>query len=629
MKFNNKVLFINIILAIIIISFSFYSSVFYPLLNSDDALNILIAQYYKLPNDLYCWGQDRGGTLIPLMSQFFIKLFKVRAIISVSISNYLILIIGFLSLSSLLKNNYSKILLAIVWFLPFQRFIDLLRFPIGVEYSIIALAIFIISKINAKDINLKFKNNIFLLLLILVFTISIWVSDLSIVTILNLFFILILFGFIKNKKIEINKIYIYYFAIGLLASISIINYFKNFALTKSNNYLSINNFNQVKESLSIIKTEFFKVLAFQSNETIVSFYSYLVLLFIISFSAFILKRKLIKNLLSSKWFLFFIFDFAVVFSTIILSTWVLKNGMGRWYFVASYISFSLAVIFAIDNLNDIKQIKIFKTFVFATAIIGAISPIYCMKFYSPKTLKPMSKLVGEFKQLGKIGLISEFWNSYISSCPNPDLIVATPHDKDNVRYQPLVDSVFAQKNIYVIKDMWFDNFPDTLEQFGYVLLKEGKPFSIAGCDVCKYNKTKLFNLFQLNKIKHDNLNTAFDDSLNKNFIYLTSNCKNKINTNIIETNELPIGIGSFTVKFYLKASNFLNKNPIAKLEVLADNGNIKLSEKQISQTNFTNKKFNILELKFNTTKRYSSIKFNVVYLGNADLYFEKIELLEN
>jgi hypothetical protein len=128
----NKNQFQNIFFftVIVVVSFFLYSSRFYPLLNSDDALNILMTYYYDLPNDFYCWGQDRGGTFIPLISQIFHKTFGFSAVLSVSFSNYFVLLIGYLGFSSLFKSKKTKLLFALVWFFPPIRFIDLTRFQL-------------------------------------------------------------------------------------------------------------------------------------------------------------------------------------------------------------------------------------------------------------------------------------------------------------------------------------------------------------------------------------------------------------------------------------------------------------------------------------------------------------------
>lgn len=89
------------------------------------------------------------------------------------------------------------------------------------------------------------------------------------------------------------------------------------------------------------------------------------------------------------------------------------------------------------------------------------------------------------KILGKIGILSDYWNSYITACPNPDSIIATPNEQSCRNYK-ITEEVFKQKNIYVIKDMWLAEFPDTLKQFGHALIRDGKQFNIGDCNVCKY-----------------------------------------------------------------------------------------------------------------------------------------------
>lgn len=97
-------------------------------------------------------------------------------------------------------------------------------------------------------------------------------------------------------------------------------------------------------------------------------------------------------------------------------------------------------------------------------------------------------MAGEFKQLGDIGIIANYWNSYINAAADPEHIRATPHDKDLVRNRRMVDSVLARKDIYLISDMWLDSFPGSINQFGNTLMKAGDPFMLGGCEVCLYKK---------------------------------------------------------------------------------------------------------------------------------------------
>lgn len=625
---HRKIIYYLLSLVIILLSFFLYSQRFYPLLNSDDALNILMAYYYKLPNDFYCWGQDRGGTLIPLISQIFIKLFNCSALISVSLSNYLILILGYIGLSSLIKSNYYKIILAIIWFLPFQRFIDIVHFPIGVEYSLIGLSIFLISKLEYNNTFKWYIKHIILILIILVFTTSVWVSDLAVVSITILLFILFLFYFLKNKNFKIDKIILSYIFIGVTFCYIFINFAKSFAFTKTENYLSINGINEVKNALHILKESLWKILTFSTNETFVSIYTYVAIVFIFSFVFFILKKKLFIHLISNKWIVFFLTDTVAIFIVFLLSSWVLANGMGRWYFVATYISLSMSIILALDNIELSYKTKLLRWSILSLALIGAISPIYTMKYEKPKSLKPMVNIVGEFKQLGEIGVIAEYWNSYITSCPDPELIKATPNDQSDVRNQEIVDMVFERENIYVIKDMWMKAFPDTLEQFGYVLLKEGNQFRLGGCDVCKYDKIKLHKVFPLQKLKYSDSQVASDSIGGKKTLFVSADCDSCKERFIIYGPYIPIGIGEFTVSFYIKANNFKNNNPIALLNVMADWGKTKLAEIIIDKNDFPINDYSYIDINFKTSKRYNNIEFRMYYYGNANLYFDHIILKE-
>lgn len=488
---DRKSVFYFILSIIIGTSFCLYSSIFYPLLNSDDALNILMAHYYKLPNDVYCWGQNRGGTLIPLISQIFIKIFGFPAYVSVSISNYIVLFLGYLGFSSLFKNNYIKILFSIAWFFPPVQFIDLMRFPIGVEYSLIGFSILMIKKIDFKSNS--YKNHINLSIIILLFLLSQWVSDLSIVTILIMISSLGLFKILKERKVVFNKIILLYLSLGAILIYLFINWAKNQATINAEQYLMINKATEFIVSIKMFIKSVVEILFFKHQSLIFSIYSWLSIVLMVISVLLYWKNRNKFNFENKQWIFIFLVDFFSVFSILMISKWVLLNGMGRWYFVALYISATIFIFLLIDNLSNINKVKpALKVLIIIAVFAGAISTPINLKYVSPKSFRPELNLRSEFLQLGKIGIISEYWNSYITSAKNPEIIKATPHEQSGaVRNQSIVEEVFNQPNLYIIKDMWFDVFPDTLYQFGRKLVKDGGEFKIGGCFTCKYNQTNL------------------------------------------------------------------------------------------------------------------------------------------
>lgn len=577
--------------------------------------------YYKLPNDLYCWGQDRGGTFIPLISQIFHKFLGISAVNAVSISNYVVLILGYIGFSSLFKNNFTKILFAIIWFFPPIRFIDLTRFPLGVEYSLIGFSIYLINKIDLTK-NKAWNKHFLILSTVLFLAISIWVSDLAVVSIIILLIILFVFHIIKNKTFIFSITIIFYLIFGAISSFLFINYAKSNATVITKEYINFNNWDTFIQGIEILKTKLLEVLFFQTYEYFFSLYAWLALFAIIC--CIIIVPKFSKlSLNSKKWLTFFSADFVVIFITILLSKWVYLNGMGRWYFIPLYISLSMIILLLIDNVpkNNFKSL-IANSFLFLTVLTGGFSTIHYLKYVHPKSLRSQISVSAQFLQLGEIGIIGEFWNSYISACPDPSKIKVTSHD-GYVRNPELVDAVFSQPKLYIIKDMWMDTFPDTLKQFNYSLVKKGDPFHLGNCDICRYIKIKRSEIIPYHSLKYktgvsvsDTGITLYKDSINLKDNY------------VVWGPYIPIGIGDFIVKYKLKIENAEKKQPIAMFDVAVDYGKKILAKEYLNNEKLDVNENQYFEISFSTDKRYSNVEFRIYYYGNSNLNIESVKLIE-
>ncbi len=484
----SKLLYYLIIGILFLLSFFFYSSLFYPALNSDNGVGILMIHYFKWPNDIYFWGQDRVGSIIPLIGQIPFKVFHLSALLSESIVRYTILLLGFLSFTTFIKSNFYKIIFAVIWFLPPMRLIDGIQFYSGIEYSFLAMSCYLFELTN----NMKVKESVFLthLVLLLITTLlitAVWISDMALITIFIILFVQLFFYLRTHKlfKEHFTNPKLYYVIFGIIIGYLFIHYAKSIPANK-NDYSVLSDPQTVVKTLTIFVNTIIDLLLFKANEPFTSLYSYFVILFVV-YSIFVF-RKVTFNDATKKIVLYFLLDALILFTIIMISKWTILNHVPRRYFTCTYISLSFVLLLLFDNFQLSKQHKtILKSFLAFTVFVGAIGTFYNLNYVYPKTLTPKVEVVGEFQQLGKIGIIAEYWNSYIISCVNPDLIKATPHDKSGcVRNYEVLEEVFTQKNIYVVKDMWLDTFPDTLIQFNRVLVKDSSEFRIGDCNVCKY-----------------------------------------------------------------------------------------------------------------------------------------------
>jgi hypothetical protein len=484
------VLYYSGIALIVILSFLCYSSNFYALLSSDDAIQVLMIHYFQLPHDLYFWGQDRYGSLIPLIGQLFHQGLGISALTSESITHSLILIAGFFSLATFFKTKSSRMILAIVWFLPPFHMVDFLRGNIGLEYSLLAIGIFLLNKLreNAFHKN-KIKQHTLLLSITLLFILATWVSDLAAISVVLILLLQIYFEKLVNKNQDNSafnwKPAIYYLAAGILTGSALILYGKINAV-KSPMYNSFNDLSTTADSIKIFVGSVSDLLRFKSNEPFTSVYFYLVILFSGTLFAFREKIRIDKN--QKKWFLFFVLDCVLIFGMIMISKWSYTNGVPRRYFTSNYITFWMALLLAFEHLAETNIKKMLRIALMISVLVAGGGCIFNMKYIWPKSLKPRAEYVREFESLGRIGIIGNYWNSYINSVTRPEQIIATPDDRSSVRNLEMAYEVMKRDTFYIIRDSWMETFPDSLNQFGTQLYKNGEEFRMGDCFVCRYRK---------------------------------------------------------------------------------------------------------------------------------------------
>lgn len=484
----NKVL----ILIIIIISFGLYSSLFYPLLNTDHAVTILMISDFKIPDSLYFWGQDRMGSLIPLIGFLFQKVFHTSSLWTESIIHYAILIVGYFSFATFIKSKAIKIIFAIIWFLPPMRMIDFLELSFGIHYSILGVACYLINYYYQNNIRNE-KRHLILFSIAILFVTSVWVSDLAVISFFSLIFSFTFRWIINYKAIKLKtKILEFsYFILGVIGCYFFIHYCKITALVK-NNYSTIGDIKTIFGSFSIFIKTLVDFLIFRTDEPITSIYFYLIIFCVIYIFKKIDKSTIII-IFKNPFFIFLILETVLMFSAVISTKWTYMNNVPRRYFTYTYITIAIMILLILDDLilNNKINSKIILSLIAPTVLIGSLGTIYNLQFVYPKRLKSKVSYVREIEKLGEIGIIADYWNAYINSVTNPKNIKSTPYDLPwGVRNPKLVEEVFKQKKLYLIKDMWFEIYPDTIQQFGRVLIKDGDEFFLGDCNFCEYKTIK-------------------------------------------------------------------------------------------------------------------------------------------
>ncbi|MCB0685734.1 MAG: hypothetical protein KDC53_04395 [Saprospiraceae bacterium] len=474
-----------IIISVSVFHFSFYCS---PLLNSDSALGILMAEYLQLPNDLYCWGQDRGGNFIPVIARMITGISGLSLIISISIIHFAILILGYFSYSYFIRNNLLKLIFAICWFLPPWQFVEFLLYPYGIQYSILGMILYLAFQKPTMTSNLS--KLILDLTVGVLATIGIWVSDYLIVSLVALFLTIIIkqSAFIRNPKT------LFILGIWIVLTGSFISYAKSQSVP-SENYLSNNLLHpdQLVQALSIVWQSIKRIFLFNSESGMQSYFWWLVILFTLILTLF--KKPFLTASPNRSWqqrFLICFFTLNSIFSilAIMSSAWVLKNEMGRRYFSTLFIS---AVVLSIFILDQRKITRVGNVVLIILGVFSGLSSIE--NFYYPKKKTAKLDYIKQVNHLAPAGIIGDYWNSYVYSAADPVHLLSTPHDRSIYRNIALVEKVFMQPNIYLVKDMWMQEFPDTMHQFGRILIKDGSDFHLGDSAFCRYRLDSTYEHF--------------------------------------------------------------------------------------------------------------------------------------
>jgi len=508
-----------------LLSFRAYAPHLTANLNSDNAVHILMAYDLKLPSDLYYWGQDRLGSLLPILSHGLLKISHLSAAEAVAVVQYGLLLIGYLSLSSLFQSLFSKLVFAGLWFLPILDFNALISVaqPYGPQFALIGLAIVLVRQIKLQSGKLfLFKNQLLVFGAGLCLAISLWVSDLSIILIVLFLGSAILFALqhlaqaswesqaetdslIATLKIPVKQIPFllatgcnFLIVIGL--GFAFIAYAKHQS-TSLTNYSSFSSLSEIQITISKLWQALFQTLTFRAYSPFLSLSAGLTVILLGYLSYLYYQQVREQKLPRSYWFYLFAISAISGMLLLTISRWVYRNDVSLRYFVFVYLCGWIAVLLFSESLAQRTQriVKILVSLILICSLMSSAQPVFALT-------PPVSKLeqLRAFKSLGKAGLIGEYWSSYILCAADPKHLTCTPKDpKGQIPCQPdpkpqrpirgvrcprCARKVLKSEQIYLVQNDWFESFPAEIQQFGICLVKTGEPLQLAGYNLAAYRQ---------------------------------------------------------------------------------------------------------------------------------------------
>ena len=617
---------------IILVSYLNFSALFFPMQDTNMALTILMTPGFSIPGDLYFWGQDFAGNLVPFLANILCISYRFPPAMAVSVVQYALLILGFFAVSTLFRSRSTKLLVAVIWFFPSWFFLGQLTTLFGIQMSLIVLVIYLHKR--QKSALTDTRKLAWLLLMCITIIASLWVSDLSVISIVLLLVLLItenkdhltrekITGIPKEKLLRRKVLVVFLMALLGTAFLVLAKLSASKAITWHHPLL--NSPGSLIALMKIMAVSVFNVLIFSAGNITGSIYAWSLLAGI---PAIIFlsdpKKPVWKYIQSQKWILFFTLNGVILFLTLVLSNWVLVNKVPGKYFSVVFISLWIAMLLFIES-TDSSRPGLRKYILWILLLLGVVSCI--VPLYLPDHLRSTSSELAELKTLKYFGLVGESSLVYDAASIDPDHIKAAPHDKEFLRNYNMVTDVFRQKRIYLVMNNWLTSFPDTISQYGFLMQRTGEPFRKAGYDLCRYERAIKRTVFPVDSMQFQG--TLIPDSAarsEKTAMITTSFDRSK---HFVYGPFIQLPKGKYSVLYRLKITRDLGTNNLAVLDVSANFGKEIIASRTIRLCDFGRAQhFEEFGLPFELTKEYEGIEFRIMYLGETDLYFDRVVLIE-
>jgi hypothetical protein len=408
---------------------------------------------FSIPEDLYFWRQNRLGSFLPMLGWLFFGI-GFKPIIAISLAQVALLSSIFWMYYQLLNKSWLFVLVPLALLFPIYIFADVLY--IGHPYMghlfFFSLLIFIVK-------GKLFKRSIQWFLLSLVSCLMFWTSEISIT---NLAALPLLFQ-IKGAKFRFNKKIFFAAMSGFVLGFAFVVVAKSYAYRiKQFNTL----FASPSEFINTVTTyavSFFKHLdTWEMQVWLVGMMGIITLILVN-----LIKSKRLFNRISTYFFVSAFFSLGLV----LISYWAVFMHQPFRYFCPFYIQLLLAFVFL---MNEQKKVSWYTLAPISLVVIaGAFSYIkhYQIKTSSAYGWLSRTQAMSFAKDHNNIGIIGSYWNTYIIESFNTSGIDSSPHDKDLYRGEKSLETIFTRDSIMLIENAAFETLPDTIEQFGALLIK--------------------------------------------------------------------------------------------------------------------------------------------------------------
>lgn len=503
-----------LVVAIIGLSFFTLSPQFDPNLNSDHAVHVLMTYDLQLPGDLYYWGQNRLGSLVPIMAHYGMKVVPLSPVQALGLMNYGTLLVAYLCFASFFNQVLSRLLLAIAFFLPLKMYIEILQIgqPYVGQFACLGVAsVGLRWLLNRWSTARIVKRRAVLALTVGAMAISLWMSDFSIIYWGIVLGAIAYHLFRTLSPSERRTTYPWAFfdtmtvAIVGVLGISFLRLAKHSA-KKSSEYTQFNTPEEFVDLVTRMGQSIWKNLHFQGKDIWVSIFA-VTLVVVAGLVIYSVARygQTLRHFDRSIWLGAWGLCSGCSLFILLLSNWVYNpDRIPQRYFSVVYLLAWFAVLLIMEATPKVMQRGLAMGLIVLAIASGMSLQQRIFHPHPPRVVQ-----LEALKPLAPAAFIGDYWRSYVLCTANPELFDCTPYDRkgevgcpkgkgqpyqtkrpvgSNVRCKRCTENVLMSTNIYFVKEKWFEKFPKRIEQFGYCFQRSGQTTKIGQYTLKPYKR---------------------------------------------------------------------------------------------------------------------------------------------
>jgi hypothetical protein len=463
-------------------SFLYYAPCYFSGFDSDHAIHVLMAIDFSLPHDIYYWGQNRLGSLLPMVTSVFIKLFdNVHPLYLISMVQWIFLLIPTILISRYIKQQWLRVAFFVFIFFPFNEYFILLLpgHPYSAQYLCGTLSVYFLNLYYKESAGVT-KRTAFFILGLLFYILGAWSSEFNL--------ILLLIPAVYLLKERGLRGAIKYVVPGLVLFASAIVFIK---LLKANSPTDqfydqtfFNDRNSLSKQFSNLATRFKETFLFGDGLLSRNLnYFVLIILFVFTW-----RRGRKTSLHISKLVQPLVITAIVAFICLFFSTWNLRSDIAAKYYIPVYVMLLCAWMLYADAIHVRKlSIAVCATFILIS-VVSLFEDKYVIKEHPGGPIKNFN----EFQALPQGTLIGHYWDVYlVNSVATKNLKAITYQDQIGRNHDRAADLMRANRFYFLNNEEFKARCKnDTITQFGTTLVFTGKKIRCNNEEVLVFAKVR-------------------------------------------------------------------------------------------------------------------------------------------